>query len=719
MARTRRFEDIVDAVATYHPGANVALIQRAYMYSAKVHAGQVRKSGEPYLVHPLEVAYLLAQMRLDEASIVTGLMHDTVEDTLTTLDDVRGLFGEEVAYLVDGVTKLSQIRFDTDEHKQAENFRKMLVAMAKDIRVILVKLADRLHNMRTLEHLKPDKQRRIAQETLDIYAPLANRLGIHWIKGELEDLAFRYLQPEDCAALEKRLHDLTNSREDYVRDVIGVLQDDLKRAGITCEVFGRPKHLYSIFRKMTSRHIEFEAVYDVIAFRVLVDSVGHCYEVLGHVHSLWHPIPGRFKDYIAMPKPNQYQSLHTSVIGPGGERIEIQIRTHEMHRIAEQGIAAHWEYKERESGEKVADKGKNQFAWLRQLLEWQQDLKDPGEFLDVVKYDLFTDEVFVFTPRGEVISLQRGATPVDFAFSIHTEVGLHCSGARVNGRMVPLRHELKNGDMVEIITSPQQHPSKDWLSFVGTGRAKAKIRAIVRAEERKRSEELGRELLERELKRYDLSMQKLIKEGRLQEIAEATKHGSLEGLFVALGYGRLTAHQIVEKVIPAGKDPVVEEKPGVLSALFKKATRKSAGGVVVQGLDDVLVRFARCCTPLPGEAIVGFVTRGHGITVHMAKCPRAVDVDPERRIDVSWDVEPGFVRAIALRVHTSDRQGLLATLSQVFTDAGVNISQANCRVTGEDRATNDFEVMIKDINQLRTVVAHIKSVKGVIGVERL
>ncbi|HET6344702.1 MAG TPA: bifunctional (p)ppGpp synthetase/guanosine-3',5'-bis(diphosphate) 3'-pyrophosphohydrolase, partial [Myxococcota bacterium] len=656
----------------------------------------------------------LTRLRLDEASIVTGLLHDTVEDTLVTLPDIETLFGAEVAVLVDGVTKLSQIRFDTDEHKQAENFRKMLVAMAKDIRVILVKLADRLHNMRTLGYLPPAKQRRIAQETMDIYAPLANRMGVNWVKSELEDLSFQYLQPQAYEELRKRITDLTERREDYVKEVVEVLKEELNNCGIQCTVEGRPKHLYSIHKKMAARHIEFEQVYDAIAFRVVVDTLSQCYEVLGHVHSLWHPIPGRFKDYIAMPKPNQYQSLHTSVIGPKGERIEIQIRTAEMHRVAEEGIAAHWEYKEKR---KVGDKNKQQFAWLRQLLEWQQDLKDPNEFLDTVKYDLFVDEVFVFTPRGEVISLKRGATPVDFAFSIHTEIGTHCAGAKVNGRMVPLRYELKNGDMVEIITNLQQRPSKDWLSFVRTGRARSKIRAIVQAEERSRSKDLGRELLERELKRYGLSMQKYVKDGTLQKVAEESRHRSLDALFVALGYGRSTAQQVIEKLVP-GKLPA-EQPPSMLGQIFRKVARRSTGGVMVQGIEDVLVRYGRCCNPLPGDPIIGFVTRGRGITVHLPSCSRALDADPARRIDVSWDPRGTFSRPVAIRVLTADRPGILATVSQAFTDNGVNISQANCKVTDADRAINTFEVLIKDAEQLRKVVNEIKAVKGVLGVERL
>jgi GTP pyrophosphokinase len=713
MATRRRFEDILESIQSYHPAPDVGLIQRAYMYSAKVHAGQLRKSGEPYLIHPLEVAYLLTLLRLDGASVATGLLHDTVEDTLATLDDLRAAFGPEVAQLVDGVTKLSKIRFDTDEHKQAENFRKMLVAMAKDIRVILVKLADRLHNMRTLEHLADSKQQRIAQETMDIYAPLANRLGIHWVKSELEELAFRILQPQDYADLEASVKALSSAREEYVEKVMGLIREVLAERGLACEVSGRPKDLHSIYKKMTSRSIGFDEIHDIIAFRVLVDSVGQCYEALGHVHSLWHPIPGRFKDYIAMPKPNRYQSLHTTVIGPEGERIEIQIRTHDMHTVAEHGIAAHWEYK----GGKVGEKSKQQFAWLRQLLEWQRDLKDPNEFLDTVKYDLFTDEVFVFTPRGEVISLKRGATPVDFAFAIHTEVGTHCAGAKANGRMVPLRYELKNGDIVEIITNPQQSPSKDWLSFVRTGRAKSKIRAHVHTLERARSRDLGSEMLDRELRRHGISLQKLIKSGKLQELVDDTRHQTIDALFVSIGYGRTTVQQVLEKLDP---DKAAEEADqSLVGQIIRKVTRRSTGGVVVQGIDDVLVRFAKCCTPLPGDPIVGFVTRGRGITVHHTSCARAIDMDPARRIPVEWDNKNTEARPVSLRVLTTDRPGILATISQTFTENGVNISQANCKVTSADRAINTFEVLVKDSSQLRKVVNQIKKVTGVYGVERL
>jgi guanosine-3',5'-bis(diphosphate) 3'-pyrophosphohydrolase len=720
MNTSRRFEDIVEALEEYHPSPNVDLIEKAYMYSAKVHSGQVRKSGEPYLVHPLEVAYLLTKLRLDEASVATGLLHDTVEDTLATVDEIRELFGEEVANLVDGVTKLSQIRFDNDEHKQAENFRKMLIAMAKDIRVILVKLADRLHNMSTLEHLPPAKQQRIARETIDIYAPLANRLGVFWVKSRLEDYAFKFLYPQDYAHLNSLVEDLTQQREQYVSDVIHLLQDELSKQNIkNVDVHGRPKHLYSIFKKMSARQIAFEDIYDVIAFRVLGDSVSQCYEVLGHVHSLWHPIPGRFKDYIAMPKPNRYQSLHTSVVGPEGERIEIQIRTREMHKINEEGIAAHWQYKEKGD---VDEKNKKKFAWLRQLLELQQDLSDPNEFLDTVKYDLFVDEVFVFTPRGQVISLTRGATPVDFAFSIHTEVGNHCAGAKVNGRMVPLRTELKNGDMVEIITNPQQRPSKDWLAFAATGRARQKIRNYVRIEERARSSELGQELLEREAKRYGLSLQQLIKKGELARIASESRYRTVEGIFVALGYGRTTAAKIIERLVPSKLEKETSNAEILADVVKTKPAprrKRSSGGVVVQGIDDVLVRFGKCCSPLPGDHIIGFVTRGRGITVHTTGCTRAIDADPERRIDVEWDDNTNVLRPVSIRVITTDRPGILANISQAFTDSGVNISQANCKVNSATKAVNTFEVLIKDSEQLNRILNHLRSIKGVVAVDRL
>ncbi|MBL8933173.1 MAG: bifunctional (p)ppGpp synthetase/guanosine-3',5'-bis(diphosphate) 3'-pyrophosphohydrolase [Archangium sp.] len=726
-----RLNDILTRVSSYHPAPDLDIIKKAYVYSAKVHQGQVRKSGEPYLIHPLEVAGLLAQLRLDEASIVAGLLHDTVEDTLATVEEIQELFGAEVALIVDGVTKLSKYSAPqqlSQEEKQAENFRKMLVAMAQDIRVILVKLADRTHNMRTLEHMSEEKQARIAQETLDIYAPLANRLGISWIKTELEDLSFRYTRPKDFFELEARINRKKKDREKYIDDVCALIAGKLKEAAIPASVTGRFKHMYSIHKKMRSQGIEFEQVPDVIAFRVITHDVGQCYGALGLMHQQWKPVPGRFKDFIAIPKANMYQSLHTTVIGPLSERIEIQIRTEEMHRIAEEGIAAHWAYKE---GKSALAKDDEKFAWLRQLLEWQQDLKDPKEFLDTVKVDLFTDEVFVFTPRGDVKSLPRDATPVDFAYAVHSAVGEKCVGAKVNGKIVPLRYKLKNGDQIEVLTSPQAHPSKDWLTFVKTSRAQQKIRSFIKEQQREKSMALGRELVEREFKRFGLNLNKVIKGGDLKPHLEGYGLRTEEDLLVAVGYGKIQPGQLVELLLPAEKVAEVKEAPppspssasGLFSAVSDIAKRvvgrKSSSGVTIGGIDDVLVRFARCCNPVPGDAIVGFITRGRGVTVHQSGCEKALATDPERKVDVAWDVKGDFKRAVTLRVMTVDRPGLLADMSQIFSKKGVNISQANCRVTGDDRAVNTFECVISDLKQLNDLIRSIEKLTGVHSVERV
>ena len=731
-----RLNDILQRVSSYHPDPDLDIIKKAYVYSARVHQGQVRKSGEPYLIHPLEVAGILAQLRLDEASIVAGLLHDTVEDTLATIDEIRELFGDEVALIVDGVTKLGKFSASqqlSQEEKQAENFRKMLVAMAQDIRVILVKLADRTHNMRTLDHMSEEKQARIAQETLDIYAPLANRLGISWIKTELEDLSFRYTRPKDYFDLESRISRKKKEREKYIDDVVAVIEGKLKEANIPAKVSGRFKHFYSIYKKMRSQGIDFEQVPDVIAFRVITPELGNCYAALGLVHQMWKPVPGRFKDFIAIPKANMYQSLHTTVIGPLSERIEIQIRTEEMHRIAEEGIAAHWAYKEGKAQMKGDDE---KFAWLRQLLEWQQDLKDPKEFLDTVKVDLFTDEVFVFTPKGDVKSLPRGATPVDFAYAIHSGVGEKTVGAKVNGKIVPLRYKLKNGDQVEVLTSPQAHPSKDWLTFARTSRAQQKIRGFIKEQQREKSLVLGRELTDREFKRFGLNLNKLIKAGELKKPAEGYGYRNEDDLLVGVGYGKIQPSQLVDVLVPKEKaeevrkqDRAEKEAPPQPSAsgLFQTVTdaarklvgRKPTGGVTIGGIDDVLVRFGRCCNPVPGDAIVGFITRGRGVTVHTAGCEKAKATDPERKIDVAWDVRGDFRRPVTLRVLTTDRPGLLADMSQVFTNKGVNISQANCRATGDDRAVNTFEVTIADLKQLTDVMRSIEKLTGVFSVERV
>ena len=726
-----RLNDILEKVSGYHPDADLDLVKKAYVYSAKVHQGQVRKSGEPYLIHPLEVAGILADLKLDEASIVAGLLHDTIEDTLAKPEEIKELFGAEVLELVEGVTKLGTFGMSQQasiEEKQAENFRKMLVAMAKDIRVILVKLADRTHNMRTLEHMKPDSQRRIAQETLDIYAPLANRLGIQWIKIELEDLAFKYLKPAEYADVESQVAQSQKDRAKFIADVVQLLKTKLKDATLESDVQGRPKHLYSIWKKMRKNDLNsVSELHDIVAFRLILKSVPACYEALGLIHSLWKPVPGRFKDYIAIPKPNMYQSLHTTVIGPSGERIEIQMRTEEMHRIAEEGIAAHWAYKE---GRGPGSKDDQNFAWLRQLMEWQQDLKDPREFLETVKVDLFTDEVFVFTPKGDVKSLPQGSTPIDLAYAIHSEVGAHTSGAKVNGKIVPLRYKLKNGDSVEILTGANIRPNKDWLGFVKTSRAQARIRNYIKQQQREKSIDIGKDLLEREFRRFDLTYSKMVKSSDFLKAANDMGHSRADDLVSAVGYGKLSPTNVLQRLLPPER--LVDKKPAEpqrqadapgnrLTELFRRVAQRTrtTGGVRIGGIDDVLVRYGKCCGPVPGDLIVGFITRGRGVTVHTRGCKKALDMDPERRVDVSWDVHGEFKRVVNLRVRSDDRKGLLARLSETFADVGVNIVQANARSTGDKGAVSTFEVEIGDVKQLNDVLRAIGDIPGVHSVERI
>jgi len=698
------------------------LIKKAYVFSAKVHQGQVRKSGEPYLMHPLEVSGLLADMRLDEHALAAGILHDTVEDTVATVEDLRALFGNEVADIVDGVTKLSNMPYATSHERAAENFRRMVVAMSKDIRVILVKLADRLHNMRTLEHMKPEKQEKIAQETLDIYAPLANRLGIHWIKAELQDNCLKYVHPKDEALLREKLASTDHARSSFIDEVKTMLTARMKDNGIPAEVHGRVKHLYSVWMKMKQQGIEFEDLNDIVAFRIVTDSIPHCYEAFGYCHATWRPVPGRFKDFIASPKPNGYQSLHTTVLGPEGQRIEIQLRTKEMDDIAENGIAAHWAYKEGKSPKAMKDG--QQFAWLRELMNWQRELSDPSEFMASVKLDLFGDAVYVFTPRGEVKELSSGATPVDFAFAIHSEVGNHCQGARVNGRMVPLRYRLKNGDTVEIITTPNQHPNKDWLGFVKTARAKNRINHFLRQQQRERAIKLGEEILEKELKRYGRSLAKVMKSGALQSAFEAShKYHKTEDVIAAIGYGKLTAQIVIRKLLPpeeVDKGPREEKEPkSRLGQLIAGLAKKSPSGVAVAGLDDVLIRFAKCCHAVPGDPIIGFVSRGRGVTVHNQQCEKAMQLDPARKVPVTWDTKSKVERAVQLRIITDDRPGILATISQSFTGAGANILNANCRARRDQRAINTFTVAVRDASQLRTIMKDIEALAGIHSVERL
>lgn len=714
--------ELVDRVQAYQPAADVNLISKAYGYSADAHRGQTRKSGDPYFSHPASVAEIITELKLDTASVCAGLLHDVVEDTLATTTDIEGSFGQEVAFLVDGVTKLSKINFASKEDRQAENFRKMLVAMARDIRVLLVKLCDRLDNMRTLEFMKPEAQDRIARETMEIYAPLANRLGIARFKSELEDLSFKYLEPEAYADLTQKVKTTAKERDKYIEEVSRVLAAKLNEQGFAVDVTGRAKHLYSVWRKMQAQQCDFDQVYDVIAFRVLVESVADCYATLGVIHSQWTPVPGRFKDYVALPKPNMYQSLHTTVIGPGRERIEIQIRTHEMHRVAEQGIAAHWKYKENNSGG-VDPRDAARFGWLRQLMEFQKELKDPAEFLESVKVDLFQDEVYVFTPKGDVRVFPRGSTPIDFAYAIHTEVGEHCSGARVNGAIVPLRSKLRNGDVVEVMTNPSQHPSKDWLDYVSTSRARSKIRGYLRAEQRDKSLKLGRELLEKEMHQRSMSLNRLSKnEAEMRKVIEKFGVSSADELYVAVGYGKVSVRAVCDFLAPKEDDksasPPDSIKEGRIESFVRKVTGRDSHGIRLNGIDDVLVRYTKCCNPLPGDEIVGFITRGRGITVHRRNCAKAFDTDPERRVEISWDARAKINRPVQIRVMTANRPGILATVGHTFHEQGINISEATCRASDDGRAMNTFTFLCSDLAQLKNVIRQLQRIPGVMAVER-
>ena len=717
-----RFEDLVEKVRSSNPDADIELLRRAYVFSAFEHKGQVRHSGEPYLVHPLEVADQLADMKLDVVAVAAGLLHDIVEDTQTPIERIRELFGVDVAHVVEGVTKLGAIQFSSTEERQAENFRKMLLAMVDDIRVILVKLADRLHNMRTLHHLPEERRIKIAQETLDIYAPIANRLGMSKVKNELEELSFKYLEPKAYEAL--------RSRVEARRKAAGVTADELSRT-ITkklaeaqvpvSHIDGRIKRLYSIHLKLKRQKIDLDRVYDFVALRIITQSVKDCYAALGIIHQTWSPVPGRIKDFIAMPRPNGYQSLHTSVISERGFPFEVQIRTEEMHRRAEEGIAAHWKYKEGRVGD---HRDERYFQWLRQLLEVQQEIRDPQEFLQNLKIDLYPEEVYIFTPKGEVRSLPRGATPVDFAFSIHTDVGHQCVGARVNGKMVPLRTRLQNGDIVEILTQSGHKPSRDWLTFVVTSRARNKIKHVLQAEERERSMELGRRLFEKEARRFDLNPAKLLEGEALAKYASENGAQKPEELLAQIGYGKLSPRLLLQKIVPDGQ---LKEKPpdSTVVSVVKRVLRPGAGTgdkIKVRGIDDLMVFRAKCCNPIRGEKIVGYITRGKGVSVHAASCPNVMNLmyDPERRIDVEWDKAASDQAAYTVRLtmQVEDRKGMLAEISAKVSDINTNITNMEAR-TGEDmQARIDMTVEISDVKHLEKVIKSIKGVQGVIGVER-
>ena len=710
-----RLETLIDEIPKYQPGADLDLVQRAYRFSEASHQGQQRASGEPYLSHPLEVAHLLVDFKMDVTTVTAGLLHDVLEDTRATKSDLQREFGGEIAELVDGVTKLGKLAFSSREERQAENFRKMLVAMARDLRVLMIKLADRLHNMRTLDYLPAEKGRKIAQETLDIYAPLAHRLGMAKVKAELEDLALRALSPDAYVDLQRRVAKRRLEREADINHVIAILEKKLSEVGIESQIRGRPKHFYSIWKKMHEQGREFDEIYDLTAVRVITSSVRDCYGSLGVVHSLWKPVPGRFKDFVAMPKVNMYQSLHTTVIGPKGDPVEIQIRTWEMHRIAEEGIAAHWLYKEKKSGK---DKLDDSLVWLRQLMETQQDMKDPREFMDTVRVDLFPDEVYVFTPKGDVKALPEGATPIDFAYTVHTKVGEHCVGAKVNGKLVPLRYTLRQGDIVEIVTSPNQHPSRDWLKIVTSTRARTKINQWLKIEERARSIELGRELFDREARKYRLNPAALLSGEEMKKIASDLGVSGPDDLLAALGYGKSSVHQLLSKLAPTATLEAPEKPKTATTAQRPKPEQ----GVRIRGVDDLLVRFAKCCNPLPGDAIVGFITRGRGLTVHTRDCLTVAKsvLDRERLINVEWDVEAPATRPVRIAVYIgNDRPGLLAEITGAISSRNGNITKAEVTVTDDRRGTNNFVIEVADLRQLQDIMGAIRSVPDVVNVERV
>jgi guanosine-3',5'-bis(diphosphate) 3'-pyrophosphohydrolase len=724
-------EKISTQVREYNPSADLTGIEEAYEFAVRAHEGQVRKTGEPFVMHPVETCLILAELHMDTATLIAALLHDVVEDSGVPLAQIRERFGDEVAELVDGVTKLGRIKFESLADAQSQNLRKMLMAMAKDIRVILIKLADRLHNMRTLSGLPPERRQAKALETMEIYAPLAHRLGIQQIKWELEDLAFYYLEPKTFHQVQKMVAESREARETYLYQVKDQLYAELGAIGIEARIFGRPKHLFSIYQKMTSRGKDFSEIYDLIALRVIVSSVKDCYGALGTVHSIWKPVPGRFKDYLAMPKHNMYQSLHTTVIGPAGRPLEIQIRTEEMHRTSEYGIAAHWRYKEGGKGDESFDE---RLAWLRQMLEWQTELKDPREFMEALKIDLFEDEVFVFTPKGDVFSLRRGSTPLDFAYAIHTEVGNHCVGAKVNGAIVSLNHELQMGDRIEILTNKNAHPSRDWLNIVRTSSARSKIRSHFSKVSRGDDLQKGRDELQKILRKQGLSVGSRPVEKALDAVSKEMNYVAVDDMVASIGAGKLSPKQVVGKVIkhmqkmgeklpaaavvPAEPAPVL---PAGVPMTPPRGKRKSQTGVVVRGIEDVLVRLARCCTPVPGDAIIGFVTRGRGVSVHRADCPNATDLvgQAERIIEVDWDSSHATTYQVEIMIEALDRTRLLQDVTVAVTDAGVNILSANVTTDRHGISTMRFLFELGNLDRLPGLLAELRGIEGVFEATRM
>lgn len=718
------FKHLIDTIHTYLPQAKCDDMTKAYNLAEEAHKDQRRVSGEPYILHPLAVAQILADMKIDTTTITASLLHDVVEDTSYTLEDIKKMFGKEVAFLVDGVTKLSRLNYRTKEDQQLNSMRKMFLAMAKDVRVVVIKLADRLHNMRTLRYMRSDKQKRIAQETLEIFAPLAHRLGIFNIKWELEDLSFRYLEPDKYYDLVDQMKQKRHVREEIVNEAIDVLKKALDEAHIHCEINGRPKHFYSIYKKMKKDNRDLSQVYDLFAIRVIVDDVKDCYGVLGIVHSLWKPLPYRFKDYIAMPKPNNYQSLHTTVIGTRGQPVEIQIRTWEMHRIAEYGVAAHWRYKE---GNQTANKDAfdEKMGWLRNLLEWQ-DTSNPKEFVNALKLDAFSDEVFVFSPRGDVIDLPQGSIPIDFAYRIHTDVGHRCVGAKINGKIVPLDYKLKNGDIVESITSKVGKPSLDWLNIVGSSESRSKIRSWFKKENREENIAKGLDALERECKRLGHDWKALNVGGRLGRVAKQMNAGSEDDLVAAVGYGGFAVNTVLIKLLELHKKDLQkqEEKTNSLAALEKLKTKKpvkhNGTGILVKGEPGLLVRLAKCCSPVPGDPIIGFITRGRGVSVHRADCPNVThgQNDVDRLIDVEWDYDGNERFEVNMEIVAYDRTGIMAEIMATLAEMKISILSVNAKTSDTKNVTIHMGISIKDLAQFEFVATKIRRLKDVYAVER-
>jgi guanosine-3',5'-bis(diphosphate) 3'-pyrophosphohydrolase len=714
-----RINDILDKVYENNPNADLDIIDKAYVYSARVHDGQVRLSGEPYLSHPLEVAGILADMKLDAISVAAGLLHDVIEDTHATQEEIHEIFGPEVSHIVSGVTKLSVLPFDSSKAREAESIRKMLLAMADDIRVIMIKLADRLHNMRTLQyHKKEEKRKKIAQETLDIYSPIAARLGIYWIKNELENISFKYIEAEEYAEIERLIAKKKEEREQYVATVKTYIRRKMDENNLDCTILGRFKNAYSIHHKMLSQNLTFDEIYDLIAFRIILDTIPQCYEALGLVHALWKPIAKKFKDYIAMPKSNMYQSLHTTVIGPFGERIEIQIRTKEMDQVAKSGIAAHWSYKE---GEPADEEAAKTYAWVQNLVENQENFQDPNEFLENVRIDLFPDEVYVFTPQGEIKSLPKGATPVDFAYMIHTEVGNQCTGSKVDGRMVPLRYELQTGQIVEVITTKDHTPSKDWINFVKTVKARSKIRQWVKTQEKERSLSLGREMCEKAFKKARLNFATEIKSEEMSEVVAHFGFKTPEDLIISVGYGKITPFQIIRRLQLKDdqKERQQERKSIITKIVGRVRKRRNKEGVMVKGLDDILVRFGKCCQPVPGDPITGYITRGHGVTVHRISCVNAFMMNPERQIEVDWDVKKADSYPVKVFLRANDRMGLLADVASTIAKSGANILEVHTELSENKTVDINLALSVVGIDQLNRLLLTLRKIKYVTEVKRV